>query len=83
MLRYTLSLVTKHSEHPLLASLFVLAALFVAGSVVLSQYPEHNVVSGFLGIYAIMMASMGALGYGALFLARTFSKVQRMRGLSQ
>lgn len=81
MLKAYSSFVSSRSEHPALASLFVLAVLLTGGAVLVSelwQAEMADVVGGHLMTYAVLASAMGVVGYLLLFGAK-----MTRRGLRQ
>ena len=75
-IRETLS---KRFEHPLLASILLLSVGLLAFGGILDvvHIPGvPGVVSGFLGIYAIITAFLGIVGYLILFAVRSISMLR-------
>lgn len=77
MIRYAVSFLTDHTDHPLLMGLFVIAAVFLAGGAVAGQVFDNNTIEGFMTVYAVMAAAMGALGYMMVFIAKFSSMILR------
>lgn len=82
MIRYAVSFLSEHTDHPLLMGMFVLAAVFLIGGAVSGQVFGNEIIEGFLTVYAVMAAAMGAFGYALVFVARSLSKVLRQYELS-
>lgn len=82
MIRYTVSLLTEHTEHPLLAGLFLISAIFLLVGGIAETVVVNETVAGFMGVYAAMAAFMGLLGYALIALARALSKLYRQFDLA-
>lgn len=77
MIRYAVSFLSEHTNHPLLMGLFVIAAVFLAGGAVAGLVFDNNTVEGFMTVYAVMAAAMGAFGYAMVFIAKFGSAILR------
>ena len=77
MIRYTVGLVARHSAHPLLFGLLLLAAIFLAGGVALELFFARELAAGFFLVYGVMAAVLGGVGYGIVFAVRLGSRLQR------
>lgn len=82
MLELARAFVTDHSEHPILVTLFIMAAVFVAGGIAVDQITGNGVASAFFIVYAIVATFLGATGYTVLLAARLVTKVQRQMGIA-
>lgn len=75
MFRFTYNVITNYSDHPLLVSMFLLAALFATAGVIVQELTGNGVASAFLVIYAMFAGFMGAAGYAILFGARLTTRL--------
>lgn len=79
MIRKVVSLLAERFKHPVLMGLFVIAAIFLAAGIV-AQFDGRELVSGFLGVYAVLFAALGAIGYGALYAGKLVMIAERQYG---
>ena len=66
MLRYVISFVKQHTEHPYFAGLILLGAIFALAGVAVDLTLDYGLVAGFFIVYAIIVVAMGAVGYAAV-----------------
>lgn len=81
MIRYAIGRLTEHSDHPLLAGLFVAGLLlFALGGV--TEAVHGGEAAGWLGVYAIMTVAMALVGYGLVFTGKLVVNYRKERGVS-
>lgn len=76
MFEHLVSFVTSRTEHPFIAGLFVLAALFGVAGVLAETVVGNGTAAGFLVIYAMMAVALGVFGYAVLYLLRLVTIVR-------
>lgn len=81
MLRYTLRLLGRYSDHLLLTGLLVTGGLLLAVAFMLETVRGADVWTGFLGVFAILSIVMSAIGYAILFLAKGVLLYQKRSGI--
>lgn len=77
MFRAVLSRWTDLTNHPLLTALLLAAAVFVVAGLVAQFAMGEPTFAGFMGVYAVLAAFLGGLGYGLLGLSKGISKLRR------
>lgn len=76
MFSYIASFVSKRTDHPVIFSTFLLAAVFLVLGIVGGQIADSGIVSGFMLIYAGFAALLGIIGYGVLYAGKFISNVR-------
>lgn len=82
MFRAVLSRWTDLTNHPLLTALLVLSGVFLGAGIVAELALSEFTAAGFMGVYAVLAAFMGGLGYALLGLSKGISKLRRRFDLS-
>jgi len=79
MIRYLVSILNAHSDHPILAFLIVTSGAMLVVAAAVSQLTggENAMFSGFITVYAVVAAFMAATGYGVLYVSRLASILVR------
>lgn len=76
MFEHTIGFITSRTQHPFIASLFGLAALFAVVGVLVEIFSGNGTAAGFLVIYAMMAAAIGAFGYVVLYILKFASMIR-------
>lgn len=82
MIRFAVSVLAKYTEHPLLSGLFIISAAFLTVGVISEMVLGDVNLAGFMGVYAVMAAFMGCLGYALIALSKVLFKLQRQFDLA-
>jgi hypothetical protein len=77
MFRAVLSRWTDLTNHPLLTALLLLSAVFLAVGIYAETFMGELTFAGFMGVYAVLAAFMGGLGYALLGLSKGVSRLRR------
>lgn len=72
----TVSFITSRTNHPFIASLFVLAAVFAGTGILVETVVGNGAAAGFLVIYAMMATVIGVLGYAMLYTLKLASMIR-------
>ena len=80
MLGFAHSLLTEHTDHPILVSLFITAAAFAGAGFLVEHLTANGVASAFFVVYAIIAAFLGGLGYAVLYLSKLAVKLRHQMG---
>lgn len=76
MFEHSVSFITSRTDHPFVASLFVLAAFFAVVGVLVESVVGNGAAAGFLVIYAMMAAVIGVFGYAVLYALKAASMIR-------
>lgn len=76
MFEHAVSFITSRTDHPFIASLFVLAALFAIAGILADTVVGNGAAAGFLVIYALMAAVIGVFGYTMLYTLKLASMIR-------
>jgi hypothetical protein len=82
VIRFVREVLTEHTDHPILGSFFLLAALFYAVALVSDPF-IGSIPAGFMGVYALMWAFIAAVGYIVLYFTQIVSRLRRILGASR
>ena len=74
--RKYLEIVSPYSDHPLLLSLFVIAAMFFVASIGVDLLTEAAIAAAHLMVYGFVATFLGAVGYGLLLLGKLIRRIQ-------
>lgn len=76
MFKYISSVLWSRFEHPLLVSMFLAAGVLLAIGGVIQATGVNDTAAAFFGVYAVMAAAVGVIGYALLYVARYVSIVR-------
>lgn len=76
MFQHTVSFITSRTDHPFIASLFLLAAGFAVVGVLVETMVGNGTAAAFLVIYAMLAGVIGVLGYAVLYMLKLVSMVR-------
>jgi hypothetical protein len=79
MIRKLVSMLADRFKHPVLMGLYVIAAVLLVGSVA-TQFAGRPLLAGFLGVYAVLFAAVGTIGYAVLFLGQLVTTLEQQYG---
>lgn len=79
MIRTVVGQLARRFKHPLLMGLFLIAVVFL-GSGAVAELADRPTAAGLCGVYAVLMATLGAIGYGIVFCGRLILYVERQYG---
>lgn len=86
MFGYTRALIASNFDHPILASLYIIAVLLAVSGGILEWVVQPYLGSPssvwivFFGVYAIFMATIATVGYSVIYLVRYLSKTRDRMG---
>lgn len=76
MFEHTRQAIAERTDHPLLLSLLIIAALFVAFGFALEAAGE-GVAAAFFAIFALIFAALSVIGYAVTFTVRIILRSER------
>lgn len=87
MFTYVKNAFAEQFDHPIMASMYVIAVILaVLGAVFrfVTQpafgFPNSDVTVGFFGVYAVFFASIGTIAYAVLYTGRLISRLRDRMG---
>jgi len=81
MFKFTKSFLVERTSHPILVSLFLIAAVFTAAGFAVEETVGNGGASAFLVVYAIMAVFLSLTGYVMIALGKVVTRFRRQVGL--